>query len=67
MERVRIDFDFIFALVFVTVSGAERGWNSCFLQDVILPFCERGILLFKIQFLVSEGQNRCENQSSRVV
>ena len=66
-ERIGIDFDFIFALVFVTVSGAERGWDSSFLQDVILPFFERGLLLFKIQFLVSEGQNRGENQSSHVV
>jgi len=60
IELIGVDFDFIFALVFVTVSGAERGWDSCFLQDVILPFFERGILLFKIQFLVSEGQNRGE-------
>ncbi|MEK6281220.1 MAG: hypothetical protein AABN95_12775 [Acidobacteriota bacterium] len=55
MELNGVDFDFVFVLVFMTVSAAERGWDYSFLQDVILPFFERGILLFKIQFLVSEG------------
>jgi hypothetical protein len=40
----------------------ETGWNSCFLQDVIHPFFERGTLLIKYS-ISGEARGRTETKT----